>query len=294
MSRNAKISLGLTYLIGALLGLFVLAAHADLPDDWDGKLLKGEPESDFSTNMPPLMGTKGALHGKPLAARAGPMVTHDIMILYTQAALTQHGQAGIDKLVQRVVDDANAAYVASRVNITVRLVDKGLAPIAESGGGTCKTLETFRNNKSVIDRRNYAKADFGMLLSMDTGTYIGCASLYIINGVVDAFDVMKTKAIANKTGTHELGHLNGISHNIENTNQTPAFPWGYGYRYCALTATEGFRDVMCYACPSGTRAPRYNFFGNPDIDFKGRPTGTQQADAAQALNDNAAYVATYR
>ena len=294
MSRNAKISLGLTYFIGALLGLFVLAAHADLPDDWDGKLLKGEPPSDFSTNMPALMGTKGALHGKPLAVRAGPMVTHDIMILWTRAAELRLGQLGINKLVQRVVNDANAAYSASRVNITVRLVYSGLAPVVESGGGTCKTLETFRNNAEVKAKRDQVKADFGMLLSEDTGTYIGCAALYIINGVVDAFDVMKTKAVANNTGTHELGHLNGISHNIENTNQTPAFPWGYGYRYCATTVTDGFRDVMCYACGGGLKAPRYNFFGNPDIDFKGRPTGTQQADAAQALNDNAAYVATYR
>jgi len=273
------------------LALLPMLALGDVADNWNGKLLKGEPPTDFTTNMPPLMGTKGVMHGKPLAMAP---TTHDVLILYTQAALTKHTQAGIDKLVQRVIDDTNAAYAASKVNVTLRLVGSGLAPVAESGAGTCKTLVTFRENKAVQEWRNRTKADFGMLLSLDTGSYIGCASLYIINGNVDAFDVMKTSAIASKTGAHEIGHLQGLDHNIENTTMTPAFPWGYGYRFCAPLATDGFRDIMSYPCANGLKGARQNFFGNPDLAFRNRPTGTQQADAAHALNDNAAYVATYR
>jgi len=209
--------------LGAILCASI--AFADVPEDWDGKLLKGEPPSDFETNMPPFMGTKDLMRGKPISRAP---VTHDVLILYSKAALTNHGQAGIDKLVQRIITDTNAAYAASKVNITLRLIDTGLSPVAESGSGVCNTLKAFRENKAVQDWRNRVKADFGMMLTMDTGSYVGCASLRINNGVVDAFDVMKTRAVANKTGQHEIGHLQGLAHNIENGSSAPAFPWGYG------------------------------------------------------------------
>jgi len=277
--------------IGGLVGWFTSTrVYADVPEDWNGQLLKGEPTSDFETNMPPLMGTKGVFHGKPLAA--GP-VTHDVMILYTKAAETKHAVAGIDKLVQKVITDANAAYVASKVNITVRLVYSGLSPVAESGTGVCNTLKLFRDNAVVKAQRDKIKSDLNLLLTVDTGSYTGCASLYIRNGVVDAFATAKTGSIANKTPTHELGHLQGLAHNIENAGSVPAFPWGYGYRYCAALATDGFRDIMSYPCSVGKGA-RQNFHGNPEVIFKTRPTGTALADCAHALNDNAAFVATYR
>ena len=76
-----------------------------------------------------------------------------------------------------------------------------------------------------------------------------------------------------------------------------ALPYGRGYRVCAR---DGFRDVMAYPCP-GCDVVRLRLFSNPEGQHRGVPTGiaheidpTRSADAARALNDTAAIVATYR
>jgi hypothetical protein len=215
-------------------------------------------------------------------------VSHDVLILYTQAALTKHGQAGIDKLVARCINDANAAYRASGVRITLRLVDTGLSPVTEQVGGVLKTLTAFRLSAASINRRNSARADFAVLLTVDSGSYAGAARLT----TNEAFAVVKTGAIAGKTFTHEIGHLQGLSHNRENPSSAPVYPYGYGYRLCV--EPMAFRDIMSFPCGGGVSAPRLNLFGNPLITYNGYPTGTATSNPAKALNDNALAVSRYR
>jgi hypothetical protein len=215
-------------------------------------------------------------------------VSHDVLILYTQAALTKHGQAGIDRLVARCINDANAAYRASGVRITLRLVDTGLSQVTEQVGGVLKTLTAFRQSPASINRRDSAKADFAVLLTVDSGSYAGAARLT----TNEAFAVVKTGAIGGKTFTHEIGHLQGLAHNVENPSKAPVYPYGYGYRLCV--EPMAFRDIMSFPCGGGVSAPRINQFGNPDVMHNGYPTGTAQANPAKALNDNALAVSRYR
>jgi hypothetical protein len=215
-------------------------------------------------------------------------VSQDVLILYTQAALTKHGQTGIDRLVVRCINDANAAYRASGVHITLRLVDSGLSPVTEQVGGVLKTLTAFRLSAASINRRNSTKADFAVLLTVDAGSYAGAARLT----ANEAFAVVKTGAIGGKTFTHEIGHLQGLAHNRENPSSAPAYPYGYGYRLCV--EPQAFRDIMAFPCGGGVSAPRINQFGNPDVLHNGYPTGTAQANPAKALNDNALAVSRYR
>jgi hypothetical protein len=215
-------------------------------------------------------------------------VPHDVLILYTQAALTKHGQTGIDRLVVRCINDANAAYRASGVRITLRLVDTGLSPVTEQIGGVLKTLTAFRLSAASINRRNSVKADFAVLLTVDSGSYAGAARL----SSNEAFAVVKTGAIGGKTFTHEIGHLQGLAHNRENPSSAPVYPYGYGYRLCV--EPQAFRDIMSFPCGGGVSAPRINQFGNPLISYNGYPTGTATSNPAKALNDNALAVARYR
>jgi hypothetical protein len=215
-------------------------------------------------------------------------VSQDVLILYTQAALTKHGQTGIDRLVVRCINDANAAYRASGVHITLRLVDTGLSQVTEQAGGVLKTLTAFRLSAASINRRNSTRADFAVLLTVDSGSYAGAARL----SSNEAFAVVKTGAIGGRTFTHEIGHLQGLAHNVENPSSAPVYPYGYGYRLCV--EPQAFRDIMAFPCGDGVTAPRLNLFGNPDVLHNGYPTGTAQANPAKALNDNALAVARYR
>jgi hypothetical protein len=215
-------------------------------------------------------------------------VSHDVLILYTQAALTKHGQIGIDKLVVRCINDANAAYSASGVRITLRLVDSGLSGVTEQTGGVLKTLTAFRQSPASINRRNSVKADFAVLLTVDSGSYAGAARLT----TNEAFAVVKTGAIGGKTFTHEIGHLQGLAHNVENPSSAPVYPYGYGYRLCV--EPMAFRDIMSFPCGNQVSAPRINQFGNPLITYNGYPTGTATSNPAKALNDNALAVSRYR
>jgi hypothetical protein len=247
--------------------------------------------SDFESNMPPRYVAPDKSLSTMSASPSDP-VTHDILILYTQAALTKYGPLGVSKLVQRVISDTNAAYQVSQVGITLALVDTGVAPVVEQVGGVCKTLSTLRSNAKVKALQDQARADMVLLLSVDTGGNAGCASRHLINGRVDAFAVAKTGSLGGKTPQHEIGHLQGLAHNVENPSSAPAYPWGYGYRLCV--EPQAFRDIMSYACGGGVSAPRINLFGNPDVFHNGYPTGSATSNPARALNDNAAYVASYR
>jgi hypothetical protein len=218
-------------------------------------------------------------------------VTHDVLVLYTNAALTKHGQAGIDGLIVKAVAGANAAYVASDVQIDLRLVGSGLSPVVEQGD-VLKTLAVFRQAPSAKAWRNTAKADFAVLLTVDKGGYTGAARLWTSNGSTEAFAVVRTGSIGGKTFTHEIGHLQGLSHNRENPSSTPVYPYGYGYRLCV--EPEAFRDIMSFPCGGGVTAPRINQFGNPLVTHNGYPTGTATSNPAKALNDNAVAVSRYR
>jgi hypothetical protein len=218
-------------------------------------------------------------------------VTHDVLVLYTEAALTKHGQVGIDRLIDKAIESANAAYLASDVRINLRLVGTGPSPVVEQGN-VLKTLAVFRLAPSSKAWRNTAKADFAVLLTVDKGSYAGAARLWVSNGSTEAFAVVKTGAIAGKTFTHEIGHLQGLSHNRENPSSAPVYPYGYGYRLCV--EPQAFRDIMSFPCGDGVSAPRINQFGNPDVLHNGYPTGTAQANPAKALNDNALAVSRYR
>jgi hypothetical protein len=218
-------------------------------------------------------------------------VTHDVLVLYTQAALSKHGQAGIDALIAKAVGSANAAYESSAVDISLRLVGSGLSPVVEQGD-VLKTLAVFRVAPSARAWRNTAKADFAVLLTVDRGGYAGAARLWVSNGSTEAFAVVKTGAIGGKTFTHEIGHLQGLSHNRENPSSAPVYPHGYGYRLCV--EPQAFRDIMAFPCGGGVTAPRINQFGNPLVTYNGYPTGTATSNPAKALNDNALAVSRYR
>jgi hypothetical protein len=229
----------------------------------------------------------------------GTAVVHDVLVYYTPATAGALGTA-LDSNIQAAVQAANQAYLNSNVNLTLNVVGLRQSPVGESGSGMANTLNNFKQNSTVRTTRDQLAADMVLLVSQDSD-WCGYANLTItsINGVTntDAYGVVYSACLSNQTLAHEVGHLQGLDHNRENTTGTREYPYSYGYRRCV---TGGFLDIMSYACPS-ISVPRISNFSNPSVFYNGFATGvsyeaspTTAAESARSLNANATKVAAYR
>lgn len=233
-------------------------------------------------------------------AAAGAVV-HDVLVVYTASAAGASGGATtLESMIQSAIQAANQAYVNSFANITVNMVGLRQVAMTESGSGMYATMSTLETNTEVQDLRKRLGADMVVLVSQDSN-YCGYAKLtkYFTNDVVtwwDANSIVYSQCLSNQTVAHELGHLQGLDHNRENTASSGWYPYSYGYRVCA---SNGFRDIMAYPC-SSVNVPIISVFSNPSVTYNGYATGVsyeadpaRSAENARTLNGTATTVAGY-
>jgi hypothetical protein len=230
---------------------------------------------------------------------AGTAVVQDLLVVYTAASAAAYSQATLESMIRSAVQSANQAYQNSSVNITLNLVGLQQVALTESGTGMQATLTSLKQNSTVRSLRDKLAADMVVLVSQDKD-WCGYANLMIstYNGVTttDAYAVTYSSCLSNQTLAHEVGHLQQLDHNRENsTGTSAAFPYSYGYRQCV---TGGFRDIMSYSCSGATQLLQ---FSTPKLSYNGVATGiayetdpTRAADAARSLNDTATKVAAYK
>ncbi|HEX6572984.1 MAG TPA: M12 family metallo-peptidase, partial [Steroidobacteraceae bacterium] len=226
------------------------------------------------------------------ATTAGAVV-HDVLVVYTSTSAARWGAATLQSMIQNAIQAGNQAYINSHANITVNVVAvKQVAMKEAASGGMMSTMNTLVKDPEVQGLRKSLYADMVVLVSEDSN-YCGYAKLtnYYTNGVVtwwDANAIVYSNCLSNQTVAHELGHLQGLDHNKENTAYSGWYPYSYGYRRCT---TDGFIDVMSYSC-SG--APKISVFSNPSVTYNGYATGVAGvADTARTLNETATTVAGY-
>lgn len=231
---------------------------------------------------------------------AANAVVHDVLVVYTAASATKWGASTLQSMINGAIAAANQAYINSYANITVNLVGLQQVSMSESGGGMITTMDTLEKNAEVQDLRKKLAADMVVLVSQDSN-YCGYAKLtqYFTNGVTtwwDANSIVNSGCLSNQTVAHELGHLQGLDHNREDTARSGWYAYSYGHRACA---TDGFRDIMSYPC-SSVSVPIINVFSNPAVTYNGYPTGisyeadpSRSAENARTLNNTAATVASY-
>jgi hypothetical protein len=223
-------------------------------------------------------------------------VVHDVLVVYTPAATSAWGQSTLESMIHSAVQAANQAYRNSAVGVTMNLVGLQRISMSESGAGMLSTLNNLIQNPTVRSLRDQVAADMVVLVSQDAD-YCGYASLWISNGNADAYSVVNSNCLSGQSLAHEVGHLQQVDHNRENGGTGGTYPYGYGYRVCA---SDGFRDIMSYQCPS-TNVQRILQFSNPNVYYNGYATGisyeaspSTSADSARALNNTATTVANYR
>ena len=111
----------------------------------------------------------------------------------------------------------------------------------------------------------------------------------------DAYAVVYSSCLSNQTLAHEVGHLQGLDHNRENTagSGVSVLLWLPGVRFKRVPRHH---VVRC-----STSVPRILQFSNPYVTYNGYPTGisyeaspSSSAETARTLNNTATTVAAYR
>ncbi len=224
----------------------------------------------------------------------------DVLIVYTgPARVGAGGVAQIEATAQAAVDNANASFANSlmlpRFNLVgVREVDY------EETGSSSPALSWLRDSPKVKSWRDELSADMvSLFIETDPN---GCGIGYVLNSLNPTFErsavqvTRRSCAVGNLTYAHEHGHNMGMLHNPESAGGGGIAPDAYGHwDNSGASATEYFRTVLSYACPSGPGCTRRMYFSNPDVAYMGRPTGIAgQRNNARVGNYTSELVANFR
>lgn len=215
-----------------------------------------------------------------------------VLVLYTpNARMEARGIAQARVHAQGSIDSTNTAYANS--GITTRLSLAGVEEIEISESSDYSSMLNFiRTSSSVGAMRDSSKADLVSLIVSSNSSRSLCGLAFITAPANFAFSVVNFGcAIDNLTFAHELGHNMGCNHNPENGGGGQAFPFSFGH-----FQVNSYRTVLATAAPNNpcgncNRVPQ---FSNPDINFRGLPTGTNQRNNARTINERAEIVANFR
>jgi hypothetical protein len=239
---------------------------------------------------------------EPGVAAADGSTIVDLMVLYTPAARdAAGGQDALEARIQQAVSVANQAYQNSLVAIRHRLVHMALVSYVEPSTDAFYTaLDHLTDpNDGIMDPvhavRDAHGADVVSLL-IDSWNYCGMAWVNDPHqgGAGDwAFNVNLWYCVGStRTLQHEIGHNQGLAHDIDNARVSGSFPYSHG-----LQVDGQFHTVMAYDQRFGCAAPcpAINHFSNPLVPYQETPTGSfSQADNARSLTETRAFVANWR
>jgi hypothetical protein len=242
------------------------------------------PDSEASA------GTVDVANTTTTTATTGVAV-HDVLIYYTAASSTKWGQATLESMARSAVQSANLAYQNSLAKVSLNIVGFRPSPVREAST-MLGTVNALKSNATVRAERDSLAADMVLVLAENTDL-CGAASLYYSwSGSTtnwDAYAGVNGNCLSTQALAHEIGHLQQLDHNKENTTGLAAYAYSYGYRVCT---SGGFRDIMSYPC--SMTVARANYFSNPNLTFNGYPLGNSYANSVRSLNETAAIAAAYR
>ncbi|KHK03072.1 M12 family metallo-peptidase [Desulfovibrio sp. TomC] len=264
---------------------------------------------DEEEKLPPDAGpaasdAAGASGGAAVAGDDGSII--DVMVLYTPSArAAAGGEAAMQARIALAFSETNQGYAQSGVIQRFRLVHaQEVAYVEDTGSsGFDIALGNLQNpSDGVIDNihalRNQYGADIVSLL-INNGWYCGLGYLMTStssNFAANAFNVVDYScATGYYSFAHECGHNQGAHHDRANAGGSILYSYAYGFQQTA--ASPAFRTIMAYNCsPSCTRV---NYWSNPEVSYKGYPTGVlytagNAADNRRTLNNTRTIAANWR
>lgn len=236
-----------------------------------------------------------------LDPRGGEMTTIDVLVMYTNGALTAVGgnPNSFTAAMQAWENNTNAAYVNSGVNQRIRIVHNQLTTYTESTSDMGTDLGRLRSNgDGQIDEvhalRNQYGADLVHLVTRQAVSGVcGIAYLLFPGGNSAVGFGVTGYSCGWSTFAHELGHNMGCAHDHNNASS------GYRcYSFGHRTPNNQYRTIMSYA--PGTRL---SYFSTPLVtangfvmgisEQDGCPTNTA-ADNARSMNETRLVVSNFR
>lgn len=212
-----------------------------------------------------------------------------VMVHYTPAARNTTGDMAA--LIDLAIAETNQGYINAGVNARVELAHAAPVNYSESGSNSTDRSRYADVDDRVMDeihaQRNTYAADVGVLMTEGND---GCGNGTINASSTSAFVAVTADcATGNYSFGHELGHLFGARHNVEEDSSTSPFAYGHGY----LSPNRNWRTIMAYNCSNG--CPRINYWSNPNKTRDGVAMGTTtRANNARVLNERATVLAGFR
>lgn len=184
------------------------------------------------------------------------------------------------------VNQINAAYAASQVDVQLRLV--GVRQHEETGADMSAVLGNLRVDSEAIALRDQLGADFVTQLHQ-TGK---CGIGYVAVDKNWTWNVL-APGCGPMVMAHELGHNMGLKHS-RRQGDTSGTRYRYGLGY---GVDNQFVTIMAY--PSVFNTSRISRFSNPNILCKNLPCGVpegqeQEAHAAKAIHNVRDEIAGFR
>ena len=224
--------------------------------------------------------------------------TIDLLSVYTPAVSARLGSAAAaEALIQSAVDNANASFANSGMNVVYRLVYTEELNYT-TGGSTTDDLYWVTGDAYVAALRDQYGADMVSII-VDTPSSCGTGWVQRTPGLSfqsHAFQATDMDcAVGNLTFAHEHGHNMGMEHNLENSSVSSDISRAsYDFSF-AHYVSGSYRTVMSYSSPCSGGCTRVTRHSNPGITYAGTATGVNnERDNAQTGRLTAPVISSFR
>ncbi len=249
----------------------------------------------WASDTPTSTGVVGQFGGPSSAGDGAPVIR--VLTVFDDLSSSYYGgDANAVADLSATIDEVNAAYARSGVNLTMQS-----AAIEHVGYASTQLPQTQLNRVTdpadgflddIHARRDELAADLVVFVTPLGG--VSCGVAWLLRPPFSSFDPAYGFAVAdpscargNLTFAHETGHNIGADHGPTGGQL------GYNNGYINLAA--GYRTIMSYYDPSCTNpCTREPYFSSPTVLYNGQPTGSATQDNARVLNEQGPYVATFR